>query len=274
MAADAYKGQYIRMWNQKSKRQVGECAMIGKMELKLSCEGEIVYQMVSLFHGVLMEQLPEDYANQLHISQLHPYVQHLEYRDGEWYWIVCALNKKAVQIILRDTLANLEQIKIKKRDLEVHIVAKKYSEISYKELMDQFYNEDCSSYISVHFLAPTAFRSHGKYIFYPDIRCIFQSLMNKYDAAVEQETMVDKDTLEQLCENTEIIRYDLKSVSFSMEGVKIPSFIGKITIKMRGSQTMTNFANMLFRFGEYSGVGIKTSLGMGSIKILQERRRT
>ena len=28
---------------------------------------------------------------------------------------------------------------------------------------------------------------------------------------------------------------------------------------------MTNFANMLFKFGNYSGVGIKTSIGMGAI---------
>ena len=93
--------------------------------------------------------------------------------------------------------------------------------------------------------------------------------MNKYDAAVGRETMVDVDTLDQLCENADIIRYDLKSVNFALEGVKIPAFIGKVT--MSGTQTMTNFATMLFRFGEYSGVGIKTALGMGYIKILKER---
>lgn len=50
--------------------------MVGKMELKLSCDGELVYQMASLFHGALMELLPEEYASLLHMSQLHPYVQH------------------------------------------------------------------------------------------------------------------------------------------------------------------------------------------------------
>ena len=65
--------------------------MIGKLELKLACEEELAYQMASLFHGALMELLPSEYADKLHLSQLHPYVQHLEYRDGEWYWIVCAL---------------------------------------------------------------------------------------------------------------------------------------------------------------------------------------
>ena len=42
---------------------------------------------------------------------------------------------------------------------------------------------------------------------------------------------------------------------------------------MYGTKTMTNFANMLFEFGEYSGVGIKTALGMGCIKKLNDRGR-
>ena len=33
---------------------------------------------------------------------------------------------------------------------------------------------------------------------------------------------------------------------------------------------MTNLAQMLFRFGEYSGIGIKTALGMGAVKMLSE----
>lgn len=74
-----------------------------------------------------------------------------------------------------------------------------------------------------------------------------------------------------LCDYAKIIRYNLRSVSFSLEGVKIPAFMGDITIKMNGTQTMANFARMLFLFGTYAGVGIKTSLGMGSIQLIQRK---
>ena len=50
--------------------------MIAKLELELSCNEELAYQMSSLFHGVLMELLPEEYADELHCSKLHPYTQH------------------------------------------------------------------------------------------------------------------------------------------------------------------------------------------------------
>lgn len=95
--------------------------------------------------------------------------------------------------------------------------------------------------------------------------------MNKYDAAVGENVMLDEETLDQLCEKAQIVRYDLKSVNFSLEGVRIPAFIGKITIKMNGTKTMTDFANMLIEFGTYAGVGIKTALGMGYIRQIKER---
>ena len=159
---------------------------------------------------------------------------------------------------------------LKKKNIAIKIVQKKIEYLSEVQMMKKFYQEDCSKYIQIHFLTPTAFKQQGQYVFYPDIHCIFQSLMAKYDAAVKENQMLDDEALEQLCQNAKIIRYDLKSVNFALEGVKIPSFIGKITIKMRGTQTMANFANLLIKFGTFSGVGIKTSLGMGSYKIQNE----
>lgn len=247
--------------------------MPSKLELKLQSSEEIVYQMSSLFHGALMELLPSEYVQYLHISQLHPYTQHIEFRNGVWYWVICCLDRDATQIIIHDTLMKIEHIFIKNRKMTIEITEKKYSEQTYKTLMDGFYDGECSRYIHIHFIAPTAFKRDGRYVFYPDIRCIFQSLMNKYDAAVNDESMVDDETLEQLCDNAQITGYDLKSVNFELEGVRIPSFIGKITIKMNGTSTMSSFANMLFQFGTYSGVGIKTALGMGSFKILPNERR-
>lgn len=102
---------------------------------------------------------------------------------------------------------------------------------------------------------------------------MYQSCMNKYDAVMKDESMIDEETLEQLCENSRVIRYDLKSVPFHLEGIKIPAFIGKITIKLTGTQTLANFAHLLLQFGTYSGIGIKTAIGMGAVKILDEGRR-
>lgn len=139
--------------------------MLARLEMKLKCEEELNYQMSSLFHGVLMELLPKEYADYLHLSQLHPYTQHLEYKEKNWYWVVCCLNKETTKTIIQDTLWNTEKIEIKKRDMEIFIGQKKYDEVSYRELMEEFYEKDANRYIQLHFISPTAFKQQGKYVF-------------------------------------------------------------------------------------------------------------
>ena len=71
----------------------------------------------------------------------------------------------------------------------------------------------------------------------------------------------------------EITDYRLMSTYFHMEGVKIKSFKGKLTFKIHGPKQFVNLINMLLRFGEYSGVGIKASIGMGAINVETKERR-
>lgn len=244
--------------------------MLGRIELKLECSEPLSYQNASMFHGALMEMLQPEMADQLHRSQLHPYAQYLEKRNQDCYWVVSCFAQDTVKQIIQQKLLGLNSIVIKKRNLSVRIIGKQYLESSYEELLEHFYQNIGKRYITLRFLTPTAFKQRGKYLFYPDLRCIYQSLMNKYDTAAKGEGMRDEDTLEELCTNSEIVRYNLKSTAFCLEGVKIPSFIGTITIRLQGTQTMANFASMLFEFSEFSGIGIKTALGMGAVKIQKD----
>lgn len=190
--------------------------MLARLELKLNADSDITFQMASLFHGALMEKLPQEYANQLHQSQLHPYSQYLEKREGDYYWIINCLNQEARDIIIGAILAT-ESIELRKKQLKVELLQHKYEELSQKELMDDFYEDTKSRWIEVKFLTPTAFKQRGRYLFYPDIRCIYQSLMNKFDSCTSGESMIDEDTLEELSNHSEIVSYHLRSVSFSLE---------------------------------------------------------
>ncbi len=244
--------------------------MLARLTMRLKSDGALNLQMASLFQGALMEMLPSEYAESLHISQLHPYTQYL-YREKEvFYWVVNCLNKEACHLIIEQCLNHCDQIEIKKHDLHVQLLDKELKIITYEELSQLFYQEDSNRYFHLQFLTPTAFKQLGSYVFFPDIRLIYRSLMTKYDAAVQAETMFDEDTLEQLADSSEITAYRLKSVNFHLEGVRINSFVGELTIRIHGPQTMVNFANMLFEFGYFSGVGIKTGIGMGAMQL--ERR--
>lgn len=245
--------------------------MLAKLEMKLNVKAdELSYQMASTFHGVLMEMLPETYASQLHVSKRHPFAQHIERRGENWYWIVSALNEEATRQLLQDVLMQIDEFTVKRHQLTIQIIEKTYQELTDQQLARAFYHEQAGKYITIQFITPTAFKQNGRYVNYPNIRLIFSNIMNSY-ATCTGEAMYDEDTLEQLTDKAFLTRFELRSASFSLEGVRIPAFIGRMTLKMTGTQTMTNFARMLFEFSCFSGIGIKTALGMGAVKILEER---
>ena len=70
-------------------------------------------------------------------------------------------------------------------------------------------------------------------------------------------------------EQSEIVRYRLQTVPFPLEKVQITGFTGSICIHIRGPETMARYLRMLFKFGEFAGVGIKTGMGMGAMKYVR-----
>ena len=77
----------------------------------------------------------------------------------------------------------------------------------------------------------------------------------------------DEKLLDYIEKNIDITDYNLKSVRFPMEHIKIPAFLGKLKIRVMNRE-LSAFINKLLRFGAYSGAGIKCSVGMGMIRLL------
>lgn len=242
--------------------------MLARLKMKLEVDKEdFGYYQSSNMQGVLMERIGSAYAEQLHMSGLKPYSQYV-IGGSQKEWIVNTLTEEAYQEIILPLLDGaFTDFNVEKKDMNINIQAKELLTVNKKDLLDEFYSEEYSRYINLEFLTPTAFRSNGKYIIVPDTRLIYQSLMNKYSAASDDMDMYDEETLEQLIDYSEIVRYRLKSTFFPLEGVKIPAFKGELCIKITGTSTMARYAGLLVRFGEYSGVGIKTAIGMGALRM-------
>ena len=81
------------------------------------------------------------------------------------------------------------------------------------------------------------------------------------------------DMLDTLISSTNIIGYKLKSTVYHIESIKIPSFIGYLTIRISGTAQTAQIAKLLLKYSEYSGVGIKTALGMGQTRIEEVIKR-
>lgn len=248
--------------------------MLAELRMRLEADSsEFGYYQSSNMQGILMERIDSDYAEVLHEQGLKPYSQYILTGEAK-EWIVTTLTKEAYYKIIVPLMdERFTGFTVDKKDIHIKIQSKELKKTSKQELLDEFYSDECDKYLNLEFLTPTAFKSDGRYIIMPDMRYIYQSLMNKYSAASVDMDMYDDETLEQLVRNSHIIRYKLRSTIFPLEGVKVPAFKGEIGIKITGTDTMARYAKLLARFGEYSGVGIKTAIGMGALRIKERGKK-
>ena len=213
-----------------------------------------------------MEYVDEDFGEMVHKPVLHPYSQYLKKEGNNWFWVVNTLSEDA-DISIQNALQRINVIRLQKHYMEVGIELCCQKKQSYDELKQIFLCTDHSGYFRIQFLTPTAFKRQGEYLIFPDLFCIYQSLINRFNSITGMD-ILNEDALKELLEQSRIVQYRLNSTYFSLERVKIPSFYGTISIRVNGPALMKRFVNMLFLFGEYSGIGIKTAIGMGAIKLL------
>lgn len=228
------------------------------------------YRQSSNLQGVIYENISSQYVERLHEQKLHPFSQCLVKEEDKTVWYIKTMSKEAAQEIIDVLRQDSFQEFTIKNGTKVVIKKKQLQTVDAAEWMKEFYDVKGERYINLEIQTPTAFKQSGKYVIFPDLRLIYQSLMNKYSAVSEQLQMLDADTLEQMTMNSEITRYRLHSVSFPLEGVSVPGFRGELSIRLKGTDTMARYVRMLMRFGEFSGIGIKTAMGMGAIH-LKER---
>lgn len=251
--------------------------MLAKLTLKLRTKEEetlLSTNMASVFHGALMELIDRDYVSELHSNSVHPYSQYIYMEKNNFFWNICTLSVEAYEKIIVPLLNDsFREFELKYHHLTLCVEEKKCTKLSLEEMMKKNYFVDSGRNITISFVTPASFKSDGKYCNYPSVKRIIRSLMSKAENMSEKVNVYDEEILEMMSEKIHISRYNLRSTVFRLEGVKIASFTGWLTLHSDCSQTLTNLLNFLVHIGEYSGCGMKTSIGMGAIKILHSERR-
>lgn len=246
--------------------------MLFRFEIVVECEKEFANRnMGSLFHGVLMEQLPVDYAQVLHENTLKPFSQYVIPCEEGMLWTVNCLNDECAQQFERVLMHGKDSIYLKDKGQVLTIASRSMQSKSYKKLIDENYFGEGSRLTALSFKTPVSFKNDGRYMIFPDMASIYKNLMRRFDTFSDEYSMYDEETVQSLIEKTAISAYNLRSTVYHMESVRIPSFFGSITVKNTGAAQLGNLARLLFRFGEFSGLGIKTALGMGAVEVKEVR---
>jgi len=120
----------------------------------------------------------------------------------------------------------------------------------------------------INFLTPTAFKSNGVIQIFPNISTLLMGVINKINQHSDTIKLEDEKIVNELLENVYIDEYNLRTRYFYLEQIRIKGFIGNMILKLKNKDSMlTQLLNFLILSSEYTGLGIKTALGMGGIEV-------
>lgn len=240
-----------------------------------SGEGNIrqVFSLGPMLQSVLMEHADSLYAEQLHASMLNPYSQYCFVNDkDEIVWRISTLTDEAMNRLI-DPISKIEEFTLRNLG-KTFVVTKRLCESFGMDHLLGILKEDAPSTFRIRFVSPVAFRSKGRYVIMPDVWFIFQNLLMRYSQMYAGDAEIDIDTLEYIVEHVSISSYNLHSHYFLRtmgKSDRIPAFLGSLTFHVAGPQSLRGLVAMLLTFGEAAGVGIKTSMGMGGMQLLDNQ---
>ncbi len=224
---------------------------------------KINYNWGSVLHGLLMEEIDTKYAEKLHENGIKPFTQFLYYDKicNKNLWVINCLNDESGEKILNKIIE--KNFYLKNKNAEINL-KKHSSEIVNPEdiINNNFMSLEVNNSNCFNFVTPVAFKKDGHYINYPINFNIFSNLMKKWDTFNEIKTF-DQEVLTHISERVYLKKYNLNSKQYYLENTKIPSFTGNIQYGLPISKELKRICNLLCEYSKYSGVGIKTTLGMG-----------
>lgn len=250
---------------------------ISTLDLKLKASNktltstEMSSGMAPFLQGVLMEHIDSRYAALLHQQPFNPYSSYCEPVKSEkaLHWRISTLTDEATEQLLTP-LSAVDEIEVRAIGANLQIIERNLSALPLKDLTNKIH-DNAPRRAKVRFVTPTSFKSAGRYVMIPTVRLIFQNLLMRYCQIYEHDKEIDPETIDYMEKNVRVISYNLRSQYFSnvmSGGRKVPAFVGSMSFAMDGPQMLVGLANMLLGFGEYSGVGIKTAMGMGGMQCL------
>jgi len=240
-------------------------------QLKITLQPENTVQIANSWaynmYGALVEKMPPYIAENLHAQAQTPISQYLTAKSNTCIWNVCLFGNigKEILPILENTdsyfLTKFNQ-NLKVRNIES---CAEFTETDFcrKYLIE----DDFSRLITLNFETPCAFKSAGEYAILPSKEWIIKSLVNKWDVFSENNKIGDEFAIQNIIDCCRIVKYNLRSTVYPLKDVKIPSFTGFVTLSARGNEQLLRLFNLIACFGEFSGIGIKTALGMGGVHV-------
>ncbi|MDR2722600.1 MAG: CRISPR system precrRNA processing endoribonuclease RAMP protein Cas6, partial [Cellulomonadaceae bacterium] len=181
------------------------------------------------FQGALMELVDSEYVDLLHSTAVNPYSQHVRLggakgsetpRSGaSLHWTINTLDEDAAAHLHAPFLVDaVTQVQLNTPGLTLAV-----KEVSTPTVLPEshltniFYSSTPPNRFRIEFVTPTAFRSQGQYVFWPDPRLVVQSLALKHSALASGDEP-DEDLIDEFGRAVHMTSYHLASHPFALAG--------------------------------------------------------
>ncbi|MER3489795.1 MAG: CRISPR-associated endoribonuclease Cas6 [Meiothermus sp.] len=223
-----------------------------------------------LVYGLLKEIDPE-----LHAAQSNPFSLGLGGAEGGW-WVRIGLLEEGLYARLSPRLFGLAGQSVRlKAPLRVRAVLQEEHPWAGLSSYPRLFQGQATASLGLHFASPTFFRRQGNPYPLPEPKLVFDSLAQRWNAfapvqvPLEVQGAWERITVSRLQGHTQRI-----APNADERGV---GFVGRVVYHLpKASPSEAQWLQALGRFAFYAGVGAKTSLGFGRVRMFdptQERRR-
>lgn len=220
---------------------------------------EISSEWAYFLYGALMEQVPRQAAELLHQEGFTPLSQYIG-TDG--IWRVTVLGQRAVSLLC-PVLDQLTALPLRHRQIVLSVTG-----CSRREIRDgaAFLHAPAPALRTLCLVTPMCFKVRGAYDVLPDPRRILMGLTRQWNAAFP-DCPVREEDVPDAARDLRVRKLQLHTTEYPLKGAVIPGTAGTLTLQPPQGGTIP--VQGLLSFAAFSGIGIKTALGMGGTQIRQ-----
>ena len=240
--------------------------MISRYVFRVVSQDPLPPDRAYAFYSCLLSLLPKETAGELHEQGETPISQCLYREQAEPLWRIHLLNEETCSVF-STVLDSLRTLQLHAGEIRLELLEKET--LTADELIQNARAIETARFCSLRFLSPTAFKQSGRYTVLPEKELILQSLLKKWNTVFPSFPLEDEDAFRMLSDGLRICDYNLHTTRFILKDNKIPGFIGSMRFDAHLSEPLMDLWKILAVFSEYSGIGIKTALGMGGVRLLQ-----
>lgn len=220
----------------------------------------------------LLSQMPGAYADMLHQQGEKPVSQYLRREQDKTIWTVSCLNLDAASV-LQPILERVSAIPLHSGLMKAELMDVRNVH-SLEDLTSQAREKIHGPYCRMVFATPTSFKHNGRYVILPEVRLLLRSLAEKWKSSFPDYPLEDTETMDAIEQSLSVMDYRLRSCRFPLKGVQIPGFEGQVSLYSDLPAPLMDVWKSLAYYAEFSGAGMKTTLGMGGIYLQTESRKS